>query len=203
MAPGDVAEMAIPSYLHWNPAVRWIIRERLRVIARRLRDKGVGSYLDFGCGVGVLVEEMSPRCRQIYAADLFLGPVRKMVALRGLKNVCLVESDNLAGEIPEGSLDGIVAADVLEHVDDVGPYLDRFSRWLKPGGVFFLSGPTESAPYKLARFIAGFNGDCHHRDVFAIEADLRARGWTEIGLDQIPVWSPFKLFRVTLWRRPG
>jgi hypothetical protein len=25
-----INEMAIPSYVHWNPAVRWIIRERFK-----------------------------------------------------------------------------------------------------------------------------------------------------------------------------
>ena len=30
-------EMAIPSYLHWNPLVRWIISERLRVLCRLIK----------------------------------------------------------------------------------------------------------------------------------------------------------------------
>jgi hypothetical protein len=28
----ELYEMAIPSYLHWNPLVRWIIRERLYTV---------------------------------------------------------------------------------------------------------------------------------------------------------------------------
>ena len=202
LTPNGIAEMAIPSYLHWNRAVRWIIRQRLQLIANLLKQKDVRSFLDFGCGLGILCEEMANSCTEIYAADLFLGPARTLIRMRGLRNVQAVEVSRLDASIPKQSLDSVVAADVLEHVDDVVKYLTLFSRLLKPDGILCLSGPTENVIYKLCRAIVGFKGDYHVRNVYNIEDAIREMNWKQEGLIEIPAFSPLKLFRISIWQRP-
>lgn len=203
MGSSEIAEMAFPSYLHWNPAVRWIIRKRLAVIAESMKRRGIKSFLDFGCGSGVLLHEMSSHSNQIYGADIFLGPSEANVRIHKLKNVTLLDPDKISTSIPAESLDGVVAADVLEHVEDVTQYLNMYAGLLKSDGVFFLSGPTENVIYRICRMIARFKENFHVRDVYDIERTLEKLGWTLDELIEIPAYSPFKLFRVTIWRRPG
>ncbi len=61
LSPADRDEMAIPSYLHLNPAMRWMAWRRVEVIARHFRDAHVAHniepgpiVMDFGCGSGAL-----------------------------------------------------------------------------------------------------------------------------------------------------
>lgn len=203
MDSSEIAEMAFPSYLHWNPAVRWIIRKRLAVIADCMRRRGIKSFLDFGCGSGVLLHEMSGSCDKVYGTDIFLGPSQANVRIHKLGNVTLLEADKFSEGIEKSSLDGIVAADVLEHVDDVTPYINTYAELLKKDGVFFLSGPTENIIYRACRMIARFKEHFHVRDVYDIERSLEKLGWTLDELIEIPVFSPFKLFRVSIWKPPG
>ena len=53
--PEDRNEMAIPSYLHANPLIRWIVWQR-HVVIEKLAVLGKETrVLDFGCGVGVFL----------------------------------------------------------------------------------------------------------------------------------------------------
>ena len=55
----------------------------------------------------------------------------------------------------EASFDIIYALDVLEHINDLEPYVTLFSKLLVPGGTVIISGPTENIFYKIGRKIAG------------------------------------------------
>ena len=198
----DIDEMAIPSYTHRNPLVRWIIRRRLRVIATRMRRLGVRDYLDFGCGLGFLEVLMAGAGGRVFVTDLKLAPARAIHRHFLLEGIQYLEPDAWAGVIPPGSLDAIVAADVLEHVDDLKGYVDRFAGLLRPGGLFFLSGPTETPLYRLCRKIAGFTGEYHVRDIYEIERVFEDGGWRLAERKLLPIPGPFQMFSVTIWRRP-
>jgi len=69
----DRDEMAIPSYLHRNPALRWMAWRRVIVTAKHLAaaagSNGHGqqtAIMDFGCGTGVLLEECSRHAGRVY-----------------------------------------------------------------------------------------------------------------------------------------
>ena len=58
---------------------------------------------------------LSQLFEKVYAADLHLDYVNKLVSIKNLGNIECVKS---LEKIPEDSLDCIIAADVLEHVDN-------------------------------------------------------------------------------------
>lgn len=205
-------ESAIPSYLHWNPFVRWIITRRLRVVTRMvgeglaIRAAGAAaappSGLDFGCGVGLLLPTLAPHLATLYLTDLDLRAARLTAAHFGIDNGRLLSADRWAEEIADGSLAFIIAADVLEHVDDLEGTVERFATKLEAGGSLIVSGPTETPIYRLARKIAGFTGEYHVRTIFAIERVIRAAGLTARQLRTLPGPPLPTLFRITHYQRP-
>lgn len=200
-----LAEMAVPSYLHWNPFVRWIIRKRLLCLARIVSQDHVERLLDFGCGLGLLGEFLYNEVRHFYLCDVELRPATALVSRFELKDLILLPSDDIETRIGDGELDVVVAADVLEHFDTrekVDSQCAEFARKMAPGGRLLLSGPTETAVYRLARRVAGFSGDYHHRDIFDIEAILLESGWQRQDVIELPGWLPIVLFRISVWRRP-
>jgi 2-polyprenyl-3-methyl-5-hydroxy-6-metoxy-1,4-benzoquinol methylase len=203
IAQDERDEMAIPSYLHGNPAIRWIIRKRLGVIAALMRERSCRRWLDFGCGLGLLAHEMAASSDAVFVSDVVLGPVRTLVTRHRLSNVFPVQPGGICDAIAAASLDGVVAADVLEHVDELPSWIDRFASLLKAGGALYLSGPTESPLYRVGRLVAGFSGDYHVRCVHDVEAAFAARGWERVEHCSIPPLTAVSFFRLSVWRPPA
>ncbi len=64
-------EMAIPSYLHANPLIRWLMWKRLEYITQCAKITKDMTVLDFGCGIGVFLPTLSDFAKTVYAIDLF------------------------------------------------------------------------------------------------------------------------------------
>lgn len=197
----DRAEMAIPSYLHKNPALRWMAWRRLELVVEALQrlapPKGSGSLaLDFGCGSGVLFRDTLARYDRVVGVDLVLTAAKALVAELGLTPVTLHTPAEADGAVEPGSVDVLIAAEVLEHVDDLPPTLIQFKTWLKPGGRLLVSLPTENALYRLGRRLAGFSGHYHHSNAASIDAKIRAFGFTRHELRKIPGPGPFSIYWV-------
>lgn len=197
-------EMAVPSYCHGNPLIRWLFWKRLRVALELLQATGAERCLDFGAGSGVLLPALSARCARVYAADLLPGPARHMVERRHLQNVQVLDSALPTLADVEGKpLDAIMALDVLEHVDDLPGTIASFAKLLRPGGRVIMSGPTETPLYKLGRVVAGFagKGHYHHTNVFDIRQRFLEAGFhvrEERRLPRAPLPSLFLVDRFEL-----
>src|SRR5206468_8595530 len=120
LAPDARDESAVPSYSHWNPAIRWLMFRRLDMIAEMALGvleggrPGVNrAVLDFGCGLGMLMPVLAPGLQTFYACDEQLEPARLTAEHFGLQNVVWVEPGDLARAVPDSGLDAVVAADVL------------------------------------------------------------------------------------------
>jgi 2-polyprenyl-3-methyl-5-hydroxy-6-metoxy-1,4-benzoquinol methylase len=197
----DRAEMAIPSYLHQNPALRWMAWRRLEVVVEALQRlaprKAPGStVVDFGCGSGVLFKDSLARFEKVIGIDLVLDASKKLVAELGLNDVELCSPTEAETRIAPGSVDVIIAAEVLEHVDDLPPTLTQFKTWLKPGGRLLVSLPTENQLYRLGRKLAGFSGHYHHANAASIDIDMRAFGFRRERREQIPAPGPLSIYWV-------
>ncbi|MBW1615108.1 MAG: class I SAM-dependent methyltransferase [Deltaproteobacteria bacterium] len=136
----DKDEMAIPSYLHWNPLIRRLMWRRYEYIARFAEFSNDMSALEFGCGTSAFLPELDSRCNKVYVIDIF-PEFAKILSDEQNLNISFI--DNIL-EIPNNSLDIIIAADVLEHIDnkELVEYLKIFSEKLKSSDRLIISGPT-------------------------------------------------------------
>lgn len=198
----DRDEMAIPSYLHRNPALRWMAWRRIEVMARRIAEhcpQG-GRVLDFGCGTGVLFGDSRARAAEVIGVDLVLDAARLLVARRGLTGVTLYSPAEAEAAVPDASVDVIVAAEVLEHIDAPADTLAFFRRVLKPDGVLLVSLPTENRAYRFGRRLAGFSGHYHEHDANHIDRDIQAGGFRRDDVSYIPMPGPLAIYFVGVYR---
>ncbi len=203
----DRAEMAIPSYLHRNAALRWMAWRRLEVVVEALerlspRPTKGSLAVDFGCGSGVLFKDSLARFESVVGVDLVLDAAEKLVAELGLDRVRLCTPAEANTVVAPGSADVVIAAEVLEHVDDLPPTLTQFKSWLKPNGRLLVSLPTENALYRLGRRLAGFTGHYHHDNAASIDAKLRAFGFERERRTQIPAPGPLSIYWVMEYTWP-
>lgn len=203
LADEDRDEMAIPSYLHKNPALRWMAWRRIEVVGRRIQQRCPpgGTVLDFGCGTGVLFGDALKRAHRVFGMDLVLDAARLLVERRDLGAVTLLHPDQ-ADQIPDHSLDMVVAAEVLEHLDDPADTFAMFRRVLRGDGELLVSLPTENAAYRFGRRLSGFQGDYHEHDAASIDRALQAAGFRPTWGRRIPLPGPATIYVVTAYA-PG
>lgn len=175
LSTADRAEMAVPSYSHPNPLIRWLFWQRLDTAFRFADLKPGASVLDFGTGSGILLPSLATVAKRIVATDVELAPSQATAAARSI-NVEFVSVPDFPKwtTTNPGALDCIFALDVLEHVeaDELKDLSGQFRSLLRPGGRLIVSGPTETVFYKLGRAVAGFKNEYHHRNIFDIDRVL-------------------------------
>lgn len=193
----DRDEMAIPSFLHRNPALRWMAWRRVEVVARLLGEicPPGGRVLDFGCGTGVLFEAALAKGGMVTGVDLVLDAARLWKERRKLDRVTLVAAD-ATDTIADHSIDVVVAAEVLEHIDVPGPTLALFRRVLKPEGALLVSLPTENRAYRFGRRLAGFDGHFHVHNASSLDPTIRSAGFRREQVSWIPMPGPLSIYYV-------
>jgi predicted TPR repeat methyltransferase len=196
----DRDEMAIPSYRHPNPLMRWMAWRRVEVVAKRLREltarQGRAKALvDFGCGTGVLFDEASRAADRVIGVDLVTEPAALLCDRWGLE-VDLMHPDEAVTKVAPASVDVILAAEVLEHVEPVTDALDLFAMWLRGGGRLLVSLPTESHLYRLGRRLAGFHGHYHHANAASIDRAITDAGFQRRSRTCVPLPGPLAIYWV-------
>ena len=190
----DRDEMAIPSYLHANSLIRWLMWKRLETVLELAEIRPGDSVLDFGCGIGLMLPSLAKAGAKVYGVDVFPQFARRLVYKMNLPAEVMESLDGLA----DGSLDVILATDVLEHVDDPATLARVFKKKLKPGGRLILCGPTENFVYRIGRFVAGFSGKehYHHTDVYRLFGDMTSAGFKADTERKLPFALPPHLFKI-------
>ena len=196
----DRDEMAIPSYRHPNPALRWMAWRRVEVVAAKLEKHAsahgtANTIVDFGCGTGVLFETECRGAHRVIGVDPVLGPARTLASKWNL-DVELMTPDEAKTGIEPDSVDVVVAAEVLEHVEPLEDCLAMLKRWLTPRGRLLVSLPTENSLYRLGRRLAGFEGHYHHDDASSIDRKIRDSGFRRLTRSTIPLPGPLAIYWV-------
>ncbi|MDB5625654.1 MAG: 3-demethylubiquinone-9 3-methyltransferase, partial [Tardiphaga sp.] len=154
--PAEIAKFSKLSDEWWNPTGKMAPLHRInplrlafvRDAACRKFDRNVKSLgclsglrlLDIGCGAGLLCEPFTrlgaqvigvdPAAKNIAAAKLHADKAQLTIDYR-----CTTVEDMDVRE----RFDIILAMEVIEHVADVGLFLDRCAAMLKPGGMMVVS----------------------------------------------------------------
>ena len=162
-------EAAFPAYSNPNPLMNFLFWERIYRVIKYIEPKGsLKKVLDFGSGSGVMLPFLAEQTEEVIGVDIDLEPLKKIKQYINFpENIQLQETYQ---EIPQKSLDLIIALDVLEHVDNLDGELENFASLLAPGGELIISGPTENFLYKIGRFLAGpsYSGHYHVRNIYDI-----------------------------------
>lgn len=126
----------------WDPAgpmglLLKVNQYRYRYFRRVLEDPRGLRLLDVGCGGGFLAEAFASNGAHVYGLDRApraAGTARDHAGRRGLRIRAL---SGRAEDLPlaSGVFDAVLAADVLEHLDDVPRALAESARVLRPGGL--------------------------------------------------------------------
>ena len=190
-------------YTHRNRLVSELFwRSHERTLALSKSPKG-GRALDFGGGNGVLLRELSRRFDEVVCIDLHADIAREVARIYELSNVQVFSNDIFKLGLPDGHFDTVIAAQVLEHILDLGPLSGEMSRLLAPGGELLVSAPSENRFYKMGRQLAGYAKpwDHHHDGRFII--DTVGKQLTLSGKQYFPVnWGPLAVFYLLRFVKP-
>ena len=115
-----------------------------------------GAILDVGCGDGRLLYQFRHRFSRLVGLEYSASRLAAaQVQLRGLPFEGLCGSAEAMPQLPTGSIDAIVSADVIEHVPDVYLAADEMFRVLRPGGVLAINTPNIAFLKKRLRLLVG------------------------------------------------
>lgn len=135
--------------------------------------------------------------KRVVAADIELAPGRATAAARRIPvEFVSVPDFRRWAATNTGALDCIFALDVLEHVETDEPRELSGRSALRLGGRLIVSGPTESAAYKLGRALAGLKNEYHHRNIFDIDRVLVSE-WRVTARTFLPRFPLPRAFLVT------
>jgi SAM-dependent methyltransferase len=175
----------------------WWFDGRRRLLARLLRNLGprpAWRVLEVGAGTGANLPVLgSLGVRQVVACDLSLEALRYSAA--GSRAV-LARADASCLPFRVATFDLLVAADVIEHLDDDAAALAEFVRVLKPGGHLVLTVPSFPSLWGPQDIVA------HHRRRYVRTALLGQLRRSGLHVDAcfhfnyllfVPIWAARKL----------
>ena len=106
------------------------------------------SYLDIGCGGGIFAESAArvPSTRSVLAIDptpsvlaIAKAHAKKDPALAAKLSYRQTSIEELEIPTPENAYDIVSLFEVIEHIDDIGGFLDKVRPFVKPGGWLVMS----------------------------------------------------------------
>lgn len=106
------------------------------------------TVVDLGCGGGLLAEPLQRAGARVVGVDLSQGSLRAASAHVGGRFVC---GDVRHAPLLDRSADVVLLADLLEHLEDIGPALDEAARLLRYGGLCYVNTINRTA---RARWLA-------------------------------------------------
>ncbi|MFA5403645.1 MAG: class I SAM-dependent methyltransferase, partial [Ignavibacteria bacterium] len=102
------------------------------------------NVLDFGCGTGLISNEIAENVSLVHAIDFspkMIEIAEKKAFGCGIQNICYTHSTLFDDKFERGSFDVVIASYVLHLLDDSQKYIQRIIELLKPGGFFISATP--------------------------------------------------------------
>ena len=99
--------------------------------------------IDAGCGVGYGSQILLEACRQVSSYDISQEAINYADKHWKKSNVSFTRCDLHFLEVEAGSVDKVVAFEVIEHLAFPELFINRAQRCLKSGGGFYVSVPNQ------------------------------------------------------------
>jgi len=119
----------------------------------------VGKVLDVGCGTGSLALKLARQGYQVVGVDISESCIKitkNRVKEEGLTKSVIVSIGSATKiNLPDNSVDCVIAGEVLEHLKDDGAAVSEFSRVIKPGGVCIITVPADPSQWNVWDDMAG------------------------------------------------
>lgn len=138
-------------------------KERVKIMAKLIKDQNDVNYLDVGCSTGFVIEAASTEGWNAVGIDL------NPSAIEFGKSRGLDLQNNSLDEIsfPENYFDVISMFDVLEHLPNPKEIINQALKYLKEGGILFIYVPNwDSASRILMEENAHFIWPTHHLNYY-------------------------------------
>lgn len=142
-----------------------------------LDSQSTGRILDFGCGTGLFSSKAAAFADEVVGVDVSEGVLTQAkLVCRGLANVCFAHMDGTHIPLPNGSVDVVIAREVLCYVPDaqLPQMLKEIRRVTKPGGRFLWLEQVSRTAFWQRHPDAP---DLVKRDPGSIHAMAESSGW--------------------------
>ena len=116
-------------------------------IVNRMKLKNTDHVLELGIGNGLAIKEIAKISgNKIIGIEISADFRRNLLKMKLPKNIVILENDakDLSNEIPDGSIDKILAINVIYFLKPIREYILEFKRILKKGGIGYLGCKFES-----------------------------------------------------------
>ncbi len=188
---------SLPHRLYYEsdiPSVRWLNRKRIEHCLALAGDMTDMRILDAGTGDGYMLREI--RCRELWGIDISEKRLKR--AAQKAPHAILKQDDLSQSRLENNFFDGIICADVLEHMRNPANAIREMIRICKPGGFIVLCLPQEINNI-IARILFWkrpiFNPDHYHLVTgFFLKREFKVKPTKIKNIPDVP--SPFCLHRV-------
>ena len=184
-----------------------LLRYRLRLIRRLLKDVGRSCLVEIGCGNGLHLFPLAAEFDTAIGTDLSPGMIAAAEAIRaeqphGKRVRLTADPAERLASVEDGVADAVLCVGAFEHMLDKGRVLKEVARVLKPGGVFVCLAPnanwvwyTQLAPWlrlhtrhlSTDRFVSG--GDWRTLLQQAGLTPIALGTWRFVPAGDMPRWA--------------
>ena len=180
----------------------WMRLWMLTIAIRRFSNAR-GICLDFGGGSGIFSPSLASGFDIVHLIDLNTEQAKQVQRRLELNNLSIVTGNVDEYDYGEEKFDAIVAADVLEHFQDLHVPIRKIYKWMSKSGYLYTSLPTENIYYRLLRKV--FNKkkpEDHYHSAAEVESFLKSEGFNKVMGYYHPIFLPiFPLFRISVWQK--
>ena len=116
-------------------------------IVNKMQLKKTDHVLELGVGNGLAIKEIAKiSAKNIIGIEVSAEFRRNLLKMKLPKNIVILENDakDLSNEIPDGSIDKLLAINVIYFLKPIREYILEFKRILSKGGVGYLGCKFES-----------------------------------------------------------
>jgi SAM-dependent methyltransferase len=132
----------------------WLTRRRkaavLAFLRRELRRSEAPRILDIGCGYGDMLAETAGALR--VGIDVNAGALAQAAAR--VPGAHFLMADVARLPLADGSFDGVICSEVLEHLEHPETLASEIVRVTRPGGTYCITVPNEAVT-TLGRYVLG------------------------------------------------